>query len=270
MTAFERMKVRMQELGIEPKKSLGQNFLIADHVIEKIIAAAQKQKPQKLFEIGPGLGALTDLLKPLSSKYKLLELDSVFAQYWKNQGMDLWEGDALHAPWSYWIEEQTVLVSNLPYQISSSIVIDRSIDEKSLQAMVLMFQKEVAQRLMAQAKTEDYGLLTVIAQTFWQIEKVSEAGPRDFFPPPRVASRVLLFTQRPHKVVNKKKFLQFVKAAFSQRRKLMAKNLLQMGSIGDEQVKKAMKDVGLHDKVRSEELKVEQFTELFTQLGLNQ
>lgn len=265
MTAIERMREKMQLLGIEPKKSLGQNFLIADHVIDKIIKATQSVPSKKVIEIGPGLGALTDLLKEQYKNLTLLELDSQFAIYWRTKGMNLVEGDALRADWEELIESETILVSNLPYQISSSIVIDRSLDQKSLDLMVLMFQKEVAERIVAKPQNGDYGILTVIAQSFWKIEKVSDAGTVDFFPSPKVASRVLQFKSIQSSIMgeDKKRYLQFVKAAFSQRRKLMSKNLKSLGYLDDSDLKNVMSEMKLTDKVRSEELSVEQFMQLF-------
>ena len=214
-------------MPIEAKKSLGQNFLVSDAVINKILEAAKSFRPENLIEIGPGPGALTDHLKQWSLPLKLIELDRNLASYWREQGCEVIEADALQIDWKNLIAGQNVvLISNLPYQISSSLVIDRSLEEEGLQAMVLMFQKEVAQRINAEKSSEHYGLLSVIAQNFWQIKTVSEAGPRDFSPAPRVASRVLAFTKKKSEIKNRKKFLKFVKAAFSQRRKQMKSNLL--------------------------------------------
>ena len=222
----ERLKNFLEKQPHDAKRSLGQNFLVSDHVVEKILKAAQSFNPEKLIEVGPGPGALTDHLKTWSIPLQLIELDRDLVAYWREQGCEVIEADALQIDWSQLIKPNTVLVSNLPYQISSSLVIDRSLDENGLQAMVLMFQKEVAQRLMAQKSTEDYGLLSVIAQNFWLIKNVCEAGPRDFSPAPRVASRVLSFTKKPSEIKNRKKFLKFVKAAYAQRRKQLKSNLL--------------------------------------------
>jgi 16S rRNA (adenine1518-N6/adenine1519-N6)-dimethyltransferase len=219
---------KLKAMGAEPKRSLGQNFLVSSHVIDKIVTAVQAGDPVALVEVGPGLGALTEGLSQLNKPLLLLELDRRFAGHWRSRGFKVIEGDALALDWgTLGLVPGTTLVSNLPYQISSSLVIERSIAPYGVSRMILMFQKEVAQRLMARARTKDYGLLSVIAQTFWDIRLLLEAGPSDFYPPPNVASRVLVFSEaRPEGMKDPGEFLRFCKAAFAQRRKLMVKNLL--------------------------------------------
>jgi 16S rRNA (adenine1518-N6/adenine1519-N6)-dimethyltransferase len=265
------IKEKLAELGIQPKKSLGQNFLINSNIISKIINKVEQQKPMNLIEVGPGLGALTESLLSLGIPLTLLELDSVFANYWRersmnlglgpNLGLEVVECDALR--WKTWTNlpnaEGTVLVSNLPYQISSSIVIDRSIEKPFIKAMVLMFQKEVAQRIMARHKTENYGLLSVIAQTFWDIENLVEAGPKDFFPPPQIASRVLYFKQKTAPIENPKHYLKWVKAGFAHRRKLLKSNLGVM--VKDPVL--LIEKMALNPQCRAEELTVSQWIGLY-------
>lgn len=225
MTALERLKLRMAELEHSAKKSLGQNFLISDAVIGKILKRVENTNPQKIIEIGPGLGALTEGLLETKIPLTLIEMDRGLAEYWRKREIAVIEGDALQISWQNLIDSKVTLVSNLPYQISSSIVIDRSLDSPGLGNMILMFQKEVAQRIQAPPRREDYGMLSVIAQNFWQIDTVSEAGPRDFHPPPKVASRVLGFRAISSPIQERKKFLTLVKEAFKQRRKLVKSNL---------------------------------------------
>lgn len=223
MTALERLEKRVSELQILAKKSLGQNFLVADHIIQKIIDATDDLGCTRLIEIGPGCGALTDLLKEKYQDLTLIELDRTLVDFWKSKNMNVIAGDALQIDWGF--AQGHALVSNLPYQISSSIVIERSLDTVPLLGMVLMFQKEVAQRIRALCKTEHYGMLSVIVQEFWTIETVCDAGPRDFKPPPKVASRVLKFIPRETNVVDRSQYLSFVKACFQQRRRVLSTNL---------------------------------------------
>lgn len=232
MSRRERLLEKIRASGQGPKRSLGQNFLISDHVIDRILAFAGEGKPSSIVEIGPGLGALTEGLIEIAKKdaisFEVIELDRSFAQNWRDAGVKVTEVDALQLEWETLnLQAGSLLVSNLPYQISSSIVIDRSVSPSGLTSMILMFQKEVAKRIAARAATEDYGLLTVIAQMGWKIDTVCDAGPGDFFPPPRVASRVLRFQRRadaPHEA-EFKEFLRFAKAAYAHRRKLVAGNL---------------------------------------------
>jgi 16S rRNA (adenine1518-N6/adenine1519-N6)-dimethyltransferase len=268
MTARERLKNRIEELGIEPKKSLGQNFLINDAVIEKILKAAEKNKGETLIEVGPGLGALTDGLRKMTDQFTVIEYDRQFAEYWRVQNLNVIEDDALKVEWQKLIQNQkTMLVSNLPYQISSSLVIDRSLDQAMLATMILMFQKEVAQRLKATPDVGSYGFLSVIAQTFWKIEMLLEAGPGDFWPPPKIASRVLIFQRKDSPVSDKHAFLKFIKACFSQPRKLMVKNLQSDMGLSKEQILKAFEKHQIKDKTRAEELELSQFLDLYRSLG---
>ncbi|HEY8271562.1 MAG TPA: 16S rRNA (adenine(1518)-N(6)/adenine(1519)-N(6))-dimethyltransferase RsmA [Pseudobdellovibrionaceae bacterium] len=275
-TARERLQEVQEALGIAAKRSLGQNFLVSDLVIEKIIKKAQDFRPAVLIEVGPGPGALTYFLRKMECDFLVIELDRVLSQYWRDQGLNVVEGDALQMDWRTFYQKpgKKVLVSNLPYQISSSIVVERCLDcssaQEGLDHMVLMFQKEVAQRIAAKAKSENYGFLTVMAQTFWKTETVTEAGPRDFSPPPRVASRVLAFSRRLSSVQNPKAYLTFVKSAFAQRRKLLKKNISSLCSqkgIAEEQLVSWITEMGFTETARAEELTPEQFVTLYKKFG---
>ncbi|MES2854864.1 MAG: 16S rRNA (adenine(1518)-N(6)/adenine(1519)-N(6))-dimethyltransferase RsmA [Bdellovibrionota bacterium] len=274
-TRKERLMVRLQELGVDPKRSLGQNFLISDHVVNKIMMAVKTAPFSEIIEVGPGLGAITEdilaVAKEKNVRLTLLELDRMFVGYWSNREEDLRviEGDALKVDWkSLSLAPQTIFVSNLPYQISSSLVIERSLEPAGITRMILMFQKEVAQRIGAKAKTPEYGLLTVIAQTFWETATVCDAGPGDFFPPPNVSSRVLVFRERPViEGLDRQNFLKFAKAGFAQRRKLLSKNLTAgflNGNPGSSALlEKAFKEVGLLPTARAEELDPPTFVRLY-------
>lgn len=249
-SAFDRLKNRMLEIPHEAKKSLGQNFLVADHVIEKIIRAAQRTGYSSVVEIGPGMGAITDLLVPLFQKYLAIELDHSLAEYWKSKNVELIEADALRLDWSQ-IQSGPLLVSNLPYQISSSLVIELSTTINQLRTMILMFQKEVAQRIRAKEKTEEYGMLSVIAQEFWTIETVCDAGPKDFQPPPKIASRVLMFQRKESPIKDPQHYLKFVKKCFQQRRRVLK---AQFSDSEKEQFLIVIDKLKFGDKVRAEEL----------------
>ena len=221
----ERLNQFFSKFPVEAKKSLGQNFLVSDYAVSKMIGCLMGLEFQNLIEIGPGPGALTDILKSYGEKFKVLELDNFFYEYWVSQGVNAINVDALQWDWKTEVPQpsETVLISNLPYQISSSIVIDRSMDESPLKAMILMFQKEVAQKLKMNAGTSEFGMLSVVAQVFWNIETVCDLSPRDFLPAPKIASRVLCFTAKTNSIEDRKSFLTFCKAGFAQKRKLLKK-----------------------------------------------
>lgn len=227
----EEVLARLEEVGASPKRSLGQNFLVSENVIGKIIDAVKRTAPEDLLEIGPGLGSLTDHLLQLDvENFVLIELDKTFATYWREKGVQVLEQDALHVDWEKFsdVKEGAVLVSNLPYQISASLVMELSSLERPLfRSMILMFQREVAERIVAAPKTKDYGTLSVLAQNRWKIKKVVDAAPACFHPRPQVASRVLQFDWS-EEGFSSRGFLKFVKSAFQNRRKLLIKSLKGM------------------------------------------
>lgn len=260
MSANE-IKERLEKMQLQPKKAFGQNFLINQQVIGKIIAAVKQFKFTDLVEIGPGLGALTEPMLAAGLRPRLIEFDNDFVEYWKSQeSATVIAGDALKIDWNALeLKEDSLLVSNLPYQISTSIVIDRCIGPTQLRWMVLMFQKEVAQRLTALPRSKEYGMLSVMAQIHFKMRKVAEASPRDFFPAPKIASRVLQFERKPTENLGLP-FLKFVKRAFALRRKFLLKNLT--GSVD----KATLQRLGLKETVRAEELTPEQFVLLFREV----
>ncbi|MEK6556398.1 MAG: 16S rRNA (adenine(1518)-N(6)/adenine(1519)-N(6))-dimethyltransferase RsmA, partial [Bdellovibrionota bacterium] len=227
MEQRQQIMRRLQEMEVAPKRSLGQNFLVSEHVIENIISQVRSFKPKAIVEIGPGLGSLTEKLLAMAVPIHLIELDREYARYWKQRetaaqganigssvagGVQVSEADALHIDWNEIVKNPaTLLVSNLPYQIGARVVIDRSLGPDSVTKMILMFQKEVAQRLMATPSTKDYGFLTVVAQAQWKIRLLLEAKPNDFYPAPKVTSRVLIFERL--KPMVDEFFVEFVKKA---------------------------------------------------------
>lgn len=287
----ERILARLNELNAGPKRSLGQNFLISDMVIDKILFAVKAEKFTELIEVGPGLGALTEdlilIAKEKATKLTLVELDRGFVGEWSKRfeseiaesggvateepRFRVIEADALQLNWATLnLQPQTLFVSNLPYQISSSIAIERSIVPAGVTRMILMFQKEVAQRISSRAKQDAYGLLTVIIQAFWETATVSEAGPKDFHPAPNVASRVLVFRRRVEPDFGPKGtpegFLKFVKAGFAHRRKLLARNLVSdyfRGAPGADRIESVFAQLGLLPTARAEELEPPKWIELY-------
>ncbi|MFK8138858.1 MAG: 16S rRNA (adenine(1518)-N(6)/adenine(1519)-N(6))-dimethyltransferase RsmA [Bdellovibrionales bacterium] len=267
MFSVEILKKRLKEIDSSPQKAMGQNFLVSSHVISSIIEAAREEFVSELIEIGPGLGALTDELIKIKSDLRAIEFDKKLVTYWEDRGLSVISGDALKINWNELsLPAETLLVSNLPYQISSSIVIDRSIYSPEISGMVLMFQKEVAQRILAGKSTKENGLLTIVAQTFWDISKVVDAGPKEFYPPPKIASRVLKFKRKPIVIDDGKKYLSFVKTAFVQRRKKLTKNLSALG-FDKVKLKEHLEGIGFKEDVRAEHLDSDDFVKLFNSLG---
>ncbi len=268
-TTKERLDHFFSQFPVEAKKSLGQNFLISDYAVSKMIACLKTFTFEDLIEIGPGPGALTDILKAYGDQLRVIELDPFFYDYWVKQGLQAIHIDALRWDWSNQVKNpsQTVLISNLPYQISSSIVIDRSLDSKPLSGMILMFQKEVAQKIRMKAESSEFGMLSVISQVFWSIETVCDLSPRDFLPAPKIASRVLCFKPRETPVIERSTFLTFCKAGFAQKRKLLKKNLGSLNQITSEKVIASFQKLNLNETARAEELSPDQWVALYKDLG---
>jgi len=251
---------QLRALGVSPKKSLGQNFLINPAAIEKIMAQVARAQFDSIVEVGPGLGAITQPLLQTGKPTVLIELDRQFARLWRERGVQVVEEDALRTDWNVLpVSGSKILVSNLPYQISSSLVIDRSVEPAGVKTMILMFQKEVAQRMVAKPNTEAYSLVSVLAQSAWNVQKVMEISSKDFYPPPAVASQVLRFDLIDSGV--SPRFLNFVKQAFAHRRKLLIRNISGLAESGV--LDHLWGDLKLSPKARPEDLSPSQFKKLF-------
>lgn len=268
MNARERLDRFFNSSPILAKKALGQNFLISDYAIDLMIQKLKSTQPEFVIEIGPGPGALSDLILALRKNYVAIELDQVFAEYWKSKSVEVLNQDALQLDWNQFpAHEKSTLISNLPYQISSAIVMDRSMDETPFSHMILMFQKEVAQKIRAKNKSSDFGLLSAVAQTFWEIETLCDLGPRDFIPAPKIASRVLVFKPKETSIKNKKNYLSFCKAAFKQKRKMLKSNLMPFSNLKELDLLSIMKELKISETARAEELSAMDFVNLYHKLG---
>ena len=251
----------MQDLGITPKRSLGQNFLIQPLIVDRILYELEQQSPNYVIEIGPGLGVLTEGLISREIPHMLIELDRKFAELWRVRGENIIEMDALKVHWNELnLPKGTWLLGNLPYQIGSRLVIDLSQGPGEIFGLMFMFQKEVAQRLTAKESTKEYGFLSVIAQTFWDINKVIDASPEDFYPSPKVSSRVVKFKRREVDENIDEKYIAFVKKAFQHRRKFMMKSF----SDHQEKISRAFTKLNIKATSRAEELTPEKFQNLYT------
>jgi len=262
--ALNRLQERKSLLGYDAKKSLGQNFLINDSVILKIFKSIKLEFADELIEIGPGLGALTDGLLELNKNFTAIELDKRFAEYWKSKKINVIEGDALQIGWDQF-SKPYLLVSNLPYQISSSLVVERSMDNLGLcRQMILMFQKEVAQRIRGQVGSSEYGFLSVLSQTFWTIKTVCDAGPGDFRPPPKIASRVLSFEPNElFEIRDRKSYLKFLKASFLHPRKMIVRNWQQGIGLSRQEALDLLEAECLKENSRPHEIGIDQFANLY-------
>jgi 16S rRNA (adenine1518-N6/adenine1519-N6)-dimethyltransferase len=260
-------------LAHRPRKRFGQNFLRAPHVVEQILAAAGIGPGERVVEIGPGLGALTDRLLAAGAEVTAFEVDRDLAAALAGRGdarLAVHLGDVLRADWSALLTAPPYrLVANLPYHISSQVLF-KVLDHRPLfSRLVLMFQKEVGDRLLAAPATRDYGILSVLVQNWYAVTRVVRVPPGCFYPPPQVDSVVLRFDPRPvplAPVADEPAFRALVKAVFAQRRKTLRNGLLGAG-YAPHAVDAALAALGLAPTVRGETLDIPTLAALCDVLG---
>ena len=216
-----------------PRKSLGQNFLQDPNIIRKIVGAVGITANDVVVEIGPGRGALTDLLIDTGCRLHLIEFDRDLVSYWQDRASTLKRlsvhgGDVLQFDFSSLalsLGQKVKVVGNLPYNISSPILI-RMLEHTSLiDRLVIMLQKEVIDRLEAQPNTKIYGRLSVVLQQAFDIHALFTVPNTAFFPPPKVTSAVAqLIPHTRFNIRDQHVFADLVKTAFAQRRKTLRNN----------------------------------------------
>ena len=249
----------MQTIGVSPKKFLGQNFLINPLVIQKMITAIKNLSPSLIVEVGPGLGALTEELILLKKPFYAVEIDPLLCQYWKERKVSIIEGNVLKTPWPDVLLPGSILTGNLPYSFASRLLIKCCPGPDKLKAMALMFQKEVSQRIITPPGSKNYGLLSVLSQSFWNIKRLLIASPQSFYPRPKVSGEILIFKRKKHFISDPLQFLSFVKFCFAQRRKILLSRLKKKNPHAENCFKKM--DIPL--SARAEELSCKQFADLF-------
>jgi 16S rRNA (adenine1518-N6/adenine1519-N6)-dimethyltransferase len=208
------------------KKSLGQHFLHDESICQRIVSAVQKNPFKNLLEVGPGGGALTKYLLQLKNiDFKAVELDDEKIVFLKNTYPQI-EDKLIHEsildmPKPF--DAPFTVIGNFPYNISTEIVFKIIEWRVSIQSMVGMFQKEVAQRLAASEGSKVYGVTSVLTGAYFNVEYLFDVPPEAFTPPPKVMSGVIRMTPRnePVNMLDDRKFTMLVKAAFNQRRKTM-------------------------------------------------
>jgi 16S rRNA (adenine1518-N6/adenine1519-N6)-dimethyltransferase len=256
-----------------PRKRFGQNFLRDQHVLDGILRAADLQTGDRIMEIGPGAGALTGRLLATGLPVLAIEIDRDLAaalQQRPEKNLEVIIGDVLRLDWVKLLREPPYrLIANLPYNISSQVLF-RALDHReAFTRLVLMFQKEVGERLIATAGSRDYGLLSVLMQTWFQIDKVVKVPPAAFYPPPKVDSVVLRLDPLPAPRVpldDEGLYRKLVRGAFAQRRKTLRNSLLGSGWQA-QQVDPACREAGIESRRRGETLTLAEFGRLANALA---
>lgn len=259
-------KELLARLDANARKSLSQNFLTSPHWAETLTAAVMEgESAQAIWEIGPGLGALTQLLlKKAKVPVTLFEYDKKLSAFLREEypGVDLIEGDVLKAPLEDLAKKsgKVAVLSNLPYHLSSPVFFKLVEIKPHLTRVVLTFQKEFAERLTAKVGQEAYGALSIIAQLHFKITNLGILPPGAFYPPPAVASQaVILETQTP-KDLDLDKLCKVIKAGFLHPRKKMVSNLKQIFPEVD--WLKTLESNSLSPNTRAEEVHEQQWISL--------
>jgi len=260
------IKSNLDELGVKPSKSLGQNFLHDQNLAAWIVAQLDLRPEDHVVEIGPGLGALTEYLIPLCAGVTLIEKDGRLAaflgQRFEGKNVGVLHQDAIDFDERELMDKGPVkVVGNLPYYVSSQILFKFTTELLPVSRMVFTLQKELAQRLSAQPGTKDYGALTLLIQRRWSVKYLRNLPGTVFLPEPKVDSGVVLLMPRDADELpdyDGEFFRELVKQGFSQRRKQLRKMLA--GHVSDWPAVAA--SLGVPETVRGEELSLLQWMAL--------
>lgn len=258
--------------GFSFKKSLGQNFLINPTVCPKMAENACKENTGVL-EIGPGIGVLTSELAKRAKKVVAIELDERLKKILPKtlgdfENVEVIFGDAMKLDLKKIIDEhfadcESVSVcANLPYYITSPIIMMLLESHLPITSITVMVQKEAAERLCAQVGSRDSGAVTVAVSYYAETEILFQVGRNSFMPAPNVDSAVIklnILREPPIKVKDEKKFFSLVKACFAQRRKTLVNTVSNTLGIPKDTLRNALLEIGLKETARGEELTMEQF-----------
>jgi len=217
-------------MQLKPKKSLGQNFLHDKNIIDKIIHASNIGSNDEILEVGPGTGNLTEfIISQNPKKIYVIEKDknlaSVLEKKFLNK-INIVTEDILTLPLKFYSGRKFLILGNLPYNISTKILSNWCLNnELSVSKMILMFQKEVAERILADVNSKEYSRITILSKWKFDIKKVTDVKANSFFPKPKVQSTVLKFIPKKkfHKIKNPKNLEKITKVFFNQRRKMIKK-----------------------------------------------
>ena len=278
-TILEETRFILNKYNIKADKKLGQNFLISDDAVSRIIEKSEVTKSDLVIEIGPGLGTLTKELLERAGKVICIELDTRMVKI-LNERFSLYDNfeiihdDVLKVDLKSIIkrekESQNIkeakIVANLPYYITTPIIMKLLEEKLDLKTITVMVQKEVADRLTALPGTKKSGAITYGVYYYAEAEEVLEVLPESFIPAPEVTSEVIQFKIRkepPVLVGDDKKMFQIIKCAFTQRRKTLLNSLVNTNIFNSkERGSGILKEVNLKENIRPEELTLEDFARI--------
>ncbi len=265
----------LERHGLRAQKKYGQNFLIDGHVLDHICDGARIGKNDLVLEIGPGIGTMTQYLAERAGKVIAVEIDDklipvlsdTLSEY---DNVTVLHQDILKTDIRALYEKEGAalhfkVVANLPYYITTPIIMELLEQKLPIESITVMVQTEVAERMQAVPGTKDYGALSLAVQYYTKPEVIAEVPPTCFIPRPNVGSSVIRltrYTDPPVVAKDEKKMFAVIRASFNQRRKTLINGLAGGGVAEKESVRQALLQMGLPEDIRGERLSVEQFARL--------
>lgn len=276
---FEETRIIMKKYNIKANKSLGQNFLISQEVVNNIIKASEISEKDLVIEIGPGLGTLTKRLLEQAGKVICVELDTKMInileeRFFLYKNLEIINQDILKVDLKNKIKqekekngfEKVKIVANLPYYITTPIIMKLLEEELDLESITVMIQKEVADRLTAIPGKKNTGAITYTVYYYTDSEEILEVPKDSFIPEPEVTSEVIKLNIRKTPIVepkNKEKMFKVIKCAFTQRRKTLLNSLVNTNILDNKQQGiNMLNSLNINENIRPEELTIEQFKEI--------
>lgn len=260
----------LKKYNLRANKKLGQNFLISDDIVNQIILEAEVSKEDTIIEIGPGLGALTAKLAENAKEVIAIELDDnminvLTERFSLYQNVQIIHGDVLKVNLRELINDKSSVkvVANLPYYITTPIVMKLLEDKLNIEQITVMVQKEVGERFTATPNGKEYGAITVSINYYTEPAIVIDVPRDNFNPVPDVDSCVVnLKVRKEHiELKNEKLFFKVIKAAFSQRRKNIGNSLMGIGK-SKQEIKEMLDELGIDSNLRAENLPIETFAKI--------
>jgi 16S rRNA (adenine1518-N6/adenine1519-N6)-dimethyltransferase len=279
MTLYEEVRAALRELEFRPRKSRGQNFLVHERVIDAILRLLDLSPQDEVLEIGPGLGFLTRRLITAAAKVWAVEVDGALVDWLKRSSLSehasfhLLHDDILTAPLDPLLPKHKIkLVGNLPYSIATPVLFRLFEARDHFSSLVLMVQKEVAERIAAQPGSKSYGTLSVWCQVHGRVTEKLSVSPEAFSPRPKVRSTIFkleLFPE-PLAAVNELAALRkLVRAAFGQRRKTLGNALAGLFRDARPEAEAFLRRENIDPRRRGETLSVDEFIKLARACGAN-
>lgn len=275
LSSHKATKEVVQKHNFKFSKSLGQNFLIDTNVIDRILEGARVQEGDYVIEVGPGIGTLTKEMGRTAEKVVAIEIDKTLIPILEETlsdfpNIEVVNQDILKVDVQELVEEKlnggpVKLIANLPYYITTPIVMKFLEEDIPVTDIVVMVQKEVADRMNAQPNSKDYGALSVAVQYYCDTEIVAKAPRHMFMPQPNVDSTVIglhVREEKKYNVDNEEIFFKTVKASFGQRRKTLLNSLGGLGFLNKDEIRIALQEANIDEKRRGETLSIEEFSSL--------